>query len=65
VTASNDGSAKLWEVAVLGSTTAQLSVIRARLSHGFTDEECRRFFRDDLDSCPQTKEELLALFDDN
>ena len=43
----------------------QAVVARARLARGFSDEECRRFFRYDLDSCPQTKEEVLALFDDD
>jgi WD40 repeat protein len=65
VTASHDGSAKLWDVAVLASTAEQLAVIRARLARGFTDEECQRFFRDDLDSCPRTAEEVFALFTDD
>jgi len=39
-----------------------VDVAQERLSRGFTDAECARFFSDDRDSCPQTVEAVFALF---
>ena len=61
VTASSDGSVKMW--AIYPSIGEKVAVARARLVNGFSDEECRRFYRDDLDSCPQTLDQLFALFE--
>jgi WD40 repeat protein len=63
VTASADGSAKVW--AIYPSIADKLAVARARLSNAFTDDECRRYFRNDPENCPQTLEALFALFDDD
>ncbi|MDX1416172.1 MAG: hypothetical protein R3293_18385 [Candidatus Promineifilaceae bacterium] len=63
VTASADVSAKLWEI--YPSLADKLAVARERLSRGFSEDECRRFFRDDPDSCPRTLDELFALFEDD
>ena len=63
VTASSDGSAKVW--AIYPSIGDKLAVARARLSNGFSEDECQRFFRDDPDSCPRELEQLFALFEDD
>ena len=63
VTASADDTAQLRPSYL--SLESKLAVARQRLlKRSFTDEECRRFFRDDPDTCPQTVEALFALFDD-
>jgi WD40 repeat protein len=62
VTASRNGSAKLWAFPPWQSL---VTAARARLARGFSNDECRRFFREDLDSCPQTVEEVFALFEDD
>ena len=64
VTASWDGSAKVWAVYPARAE----EVARQRLGdegEAFSEEACRRFFRDDPKSCPGTLEQLWALFDDD
>jgi WD40 repeat protein len=63
VTASWDGSAKVW--AIYPTLADKLAVAQERLSRGFSEEECRRYFRDDPESCPRTLEQLYALFEDD
>jgi hypothetical protein len=63
VTASEDGRAKVW--AIYPSIADKLAVARAQLSGGFSDDECLRFFRDDLENCPRELEQLYALFEDD
>jgi WD40 repeat protein len=61
VTASWDWSAKVWDVPP--SVEGLVAIVKARLTRGFSEPECRRFFRDDPDSCPRTVEEVLSLFE--
>ncbi len=63
LTTSWDGTAKLWRI--YPTIQSRVEVARERLSRGFTDAECDRFFSDDRDSCPQTVEAVFALFDDD
>jgi WD40 repeat protein len=58
ITASRDGSAKLWPV--YPTLESKVVVAWTRLSRGFTEAECQQYFRDDLTTCPRTKEELFA-----
>jgi WD40 repeat protein len=62
LTASDDGTARLWPSYL--SLESKIAVARQRLlDRHFIGDECRRFFRDDPVTCPQTVEALFALFD--
>ncbi len=63
LTASSDGTAKLWPV--YPTLQSKMEVAQERLSRGFTDAECIRFFSDDRNNCPQTVEAVFALFADD
>lgn len=60
---SGDGTAKLWRI--YPTLQSKVGVAQERLSRGFTDAECARFFSDDRDSCPQTVEAMFALFEND
>lgn len=60
LTASGDYTARLW---LIYSFTDMVTKAEQQLNRGFTEAECHRYFRDDLNACPRTLEELFAPFD--
>ena len=55
-----DGVTKLWPLH--RTLKEKLALARERVGRGFTEAERGRFFRDDPTICPQTAEEIFALF---
>jgi WD40 repeat protein len=57
LTADHDGTARLWP-----HHTVEYMVQEAywRIRRGFTEAECRQYFRYDLAACPRTKKQLFA-----
>jgi hypothetical protein len=57
LTASKDGTVRLWPY-----YTDEYIVQQAywRVKRGFTELECRQFFRDDPATCPRTKKQFFA-----
>jgi WD40 repeat protein len=55
ITVDNEGGARLWPTIPSIVEEAYL-----RINRGFSETECLQYFRDDLDACPRTKEELFA-----
>ena len=62
LTTSDDKTVKLWPT--YPSLDDKVAVAHSRMERGFTEEECYRYFRDDMDSCPRTVDEVWGMVND-